>query len=341
MKSLVSVIIPAFDRRALLAEAVESLRRQTYPAWEAVVVDDGSSDGTQRFVETLAAADPRIRLLNRSREPKGAPTCRNLGLAAAGGEFVVFLDSDDLLAPGCLAGRGQVMRENPDLDFAVFQTLLFRTVAEEAGLLWNLGSEEPDLCRFARGDSVWPINGAVWRRGFLNRLAGCDESLTCWQDVDLHIRALALKPRYLKRLEGEPDSFVRHHAGGSISQRGLACPEAIRSRMRVCQKATEALAADSRQWRPSLLAAWLRLLDVGLGARQFGLCRDILNTARDEGLLSVRQRRLWDFIVASYQVRLQDLVGARWLKRKLMAQSPCGLTLGCQPYRRPAAPAAA
>jgi glycosyltransferase involved in cell wall biosynthesis len=95
----VSVIMPAYNADAFIEQAIESVRAQTYEDWEIVAVDDASTDATWRL---LQEAGPRVRSFRRD-SPGGAALTRNLALAHASGELVVFLDPDDLLLPGCLA----------------------------------------------------------------------------------------------------------------------------------------------------------------------------------------------------------------------------------------------
>src|SRR5438093_11024690 len=99
-------------------QTLESVRRQTFPHWEAIVVDDSSTDDTDRRVADIIAHDPRIRWRPREvGEMPGACAARNRGLACSHGEFVIFLDSDDLLAEHCLAQRVEVMNSHADVDF--------------------------------------------------------------------------------------------------------------------------------------------------------------------------------------------------------------------------------
>src|SRR3990170_289823 len=93
---LVSVVLPTYNRSALLREAADSVRRQTYQHWELIVIDDGSSDDT---LTTLGRFDdPRLRLIRL--EHTGNPArVRNAGLAVSLGEYVAFLDDDDLWPP--------------------------------------------------------------------------------------------------------------------------------------------------------------------------------------------------------------------------------------------------
>src|SRR5690606_31994309 len=97
---LVSVIIPTYNRSGLLLEALDSLARQTYRPIEAIVVDDGSSDDTpeavNRWISGLVSGDG-LRVRYHRQSNKGAPSARNRGLIESRGEFIQFLDSDDLL----------------------------------------------------------------------------------------------------------------------------------------------------------------------------------------------------------------------------------------------------
>ena len=97
MSAKVSVIVPTFDRVAVLREAVESVLAQTHRDLEVVVVDDGSTDATPELVAAFAAGDARVRYERQANA--GAAAARNTGLAAASGDFVAFLDSDDSWVP--------------------------------------------------------------------------------------------------------------------------------------------------------------------------------------------------------------------------------------------------
>lgn len=98
---MISVIIPAYNAQAYLRECLESVLAQSFTDWEALVVDDGSTDGTLAIAEALAAEDGRIKVFST---PNGGPSkARNHGLDRATGEWVTFLDSDDRLMTGALA----------------------------------------------------------------------------------------------------------------------------------------------------------------------------------------------------------------------------------------------
>lgn len=95
-----SVIIPVYNVENYLKECLESVLNQTFVDWEAVCVNDGSSDGSAAILEEYAAKDPRFKV--HSQANGGLSSARNTGMAAAQGDYVVFLDSDDWLEPDAL-----------------------------------------------------------------------------------------------------------------------------------------------------------------------------------------------------------------------------------------------
>jgi glycosyltransferase involved in cell wall biosynthesis len=94
MPRLITVVMPAYNAAKYLAASIESVQCQTYNNWELVVTNDGSTDTTAEVANNLAINDPRIRVI--SQENTGQAGARNAGLAEARGEFVAFLDADDL-----------------------------------------------------------------------------------------------------------------------------------------------------------------------------------------------------------------------------------------------------
>jgi glycosyltransferase involved in cell wall biosynthesis len=108
----VSVIMPAHNAAATIAESMESILRQTYKNWELIIVDDGSTDNTFGVVRKYLD-DPRIKLI-RCEKNAGMSTARNLGVAKASGEFIAFLDSDDLWMPTKLQKQIEYHKKNPN-----------------------------------------------------------------------------------------------------------------------------------------------------------------------------------------------------------------------------------
>lgn len=109
---VVSIIMPAYNSAAFVAEAIESVLRQTYPFLELIIVDDGSTDDTAAIVERYAAADARVRLI-RCRNSGKPSIARNIGIGQATGDYLSFLDSDDYWLPERLACTVAGMRSHP------------------------------------------------------------------------------------------------------------------------------------------------------------------------------------------------------------------------------------
>ena len=97
---MISVIMPVFNTKQYLEQAIDSVICQTCPDWELILVDDGSSDGSGKLCDFFAKKDRRIRVIHQ--ENKGLSGARNTGMKFATGEYIQFLDSDDWLYPGTL-----------------------------------------------------------------------------------------------------------------------------------------------------------------------------------------------------------------------------------------------
>ena len=197
---LISFVIPTKNRRGLLAETLGSLFAQSEPRWEAVVVDDGSTDGTPGYVAAVAREDDRVRLLRRTGANPGACAARNQGLAAARADLVVFLDSDDVMEPFAVEDRLAPMSARPDLDFLVTQARCFAESPGDRATLWNVDlpswTPDQDIDRFLARDIPWQTTGATWRRSALARVGPWDERAPSGQDLDFHLRALLAGLRY-------------------------------------------------------------------------------------------------------------------------------------------------
>lgn len=100
-KPAISVIIPAYNAQEYLRECLDSVLAQSFSDFEAIVVNDGSTDDTLKIAEEYARKDPRIKILNEVNS--GVSTARNIGIKSAKGTWVIFLDSDDILTPDALS----------------------------------------------------------------------------------------------------------------------------------------------------------------------------------------------------------------------------------------------
>lgn len=107
----ISVIMPCYNSERHIGQSIISVINQTYSNWELLVVDDGSKDGSAHTAESLARFDSRIRVIRLGRN-RGVAAARNKGLEIANGDYICFLDSDDLWEPGKLQAQLEFMQSN-------------------------------------------------------------------------------------------------------------------------------------------------------------------------------------------------------------------------------------
>lgn len=120
---LVSIVTPLFEAEKYIAETIASVQDQSYPNWELIIVDDFSTDASVKIVESFATQDHRIILL-KNEANEGAAVCRNRATELAKGEYIAFLDSDDLWLPNKLEKQLKFMQEkNSDVSFTSYQQI--------------------------------------------------------------------------------------------------------------------------------------------------------------------------------------------------------------------------
>ena len=209
MAPLVSVIIPTYNRAGLVQQALASVKAQTFRDFEIVVVDDGSTDGT----DEVLSAEPELLVL---RHPccQGVAAARNTGVAAAQGEWLAFLDSDDLWLPDKLARQISCLKGQPEL-------LICQT--DETWVRRGVRVNKPAAHRKVAGRIFLPSLGrcmispsaVMLHRRLLQDHGAFDAALPAAEDYDLWLRltwryevGLVDEPLVIKR-GGHPDQLSR------------------------------------------------------------------------------------------------------------------------------------
>ena len=187
----VSIIIPTYNHARFLRAAIESALRQTRPALEVIVVDDGSTDETP---EILAQFDDRICV--RWQENRGPAAARNAGIAAARGDFLLFLDSDDVLLPACVELQRARFEAEPSLGL-VYSDVEFFDVKGTLVRVSNQGLEG----RVARelllleGPVITSAgSGIMVPRRVAEEVGGFDDRLLASEDWDFCYRVASRYP---------------------------------------------------------------------------------------------------------------------------------------------------
>ena len=209
MECKISIVIPTFNREATLPATLDSIRAQTDGRWECILIDDGSSDGTLAMLEETAQSDARFRWASRNKGSlKGANACRNQGAEMAQGDYLLFLDSDDLITPDLVASRLQEVHAHPTVELAVFSSEV-RKESQTEGKLFNVDPVVRDathyVYQFLTDRIPWLIMSPLWKKRAFVKLGGFDPKIQRHQDAELHIRAL-LQGISVRRFDGPADN---------------------------------------------------------------------------------------------------------------------------------------
>lgn len=183
-RPLVSVVMPTRNRAERLAGAIASIDAQTYDHWQLVVVDDGSADDTPALLAARAADEPRLRV--ETTAGVGAAAARNVGLRAASGDWVAFLDDDNVMHPGWLRAIAEYVGRSPDCR-ALFGAQLRDDVADGRPTPWLLFDEHPELDRLRHDNSI-DLGVLAVRAG--HPQLRFDESLTLYIDWEMIVRIM-------------------------------------------------------------------------------------------------------------------------------------------------------
>jgi glycosyltransferase involved in cell wall biosynthesis len=215
----VSIVIPTYQRLDYLKEAVESVFAQTYTDWELIVVDDGSTDGTAQWLESLGDARVVVITVQHTGNPSRV---RNIGVARGTGEWIAFLDSDDLWAREKLTRQLASLAEQPSRRWSCtgvsFIDANGDAIAQRAGAPYSAHSGWilEKLITFAAAATMPTL---MVRRSLFDEIGGFDESVILRQDYDLELRLAARD-----EIHALPDALtlVRHHDGRTTSNRRVA-----------------------------------------------------------------------------------------------------------------------
>ncbi len=189
---LVTIIIPTYNRAHLIGETLDSVLAQTYQNWECLVIDDGSTDGTDALMQRYLKMDARFQYHHRPKNRlKGANACRNYGFEKSRGAYISFVDSDDIISSTFLEKRVAAFNSY-ECDYVIATTGSFVNGEKQNDPI----NRDPEfkttqayLGMFLSYRLPWTIMSITWKREILEKCT-FDENLQRLQDVDFHIRVL-------------------------------------------------------------------------------------------------------------------------------------------------------
>ncbi|MGX7896310.1 glycosyltransferase family 2 protein [Tsuneonella sp. HG222] len=218
----VAVVIPVYNRAAYLRDALASVAAQSRPADEVIVVDDGSVDDP----ETVVAQFPGVRLLRQDN--LGPSRARNAGLAAARADYVLFLDSDDVLLPDGIAACLACMAENPGAAVAYGAHLPVDQDLVATGGPRFIAMARDAYHDLLEGNGVLMLGSALFDRTALLAVGGFDDKLSLAEDYDLYLRLarnypFACDPALVAKYRAHPGNLSARHA--AMMESALAVQE--------------------------------------------------------------------------------------------------------------------
>lgn len=208
MRPFVSVVIPTWNRAALLPDAIESVRAQAYDDMEIIVVDDGSADDT---AAVLSRYGDRIRVLRQDNA--GPAAARNRGIAVARGDLIAFVDSDDLWTPDALARRIDAFDRDPATQIALGQTRVTLLRSDAGGAPLSEPVAEPAFATL--------FGAALCRRQVFESVGLPDTALRTGEDVDWFVRTR--EANVSTTLVNAVTHVVRRHGGNLTLEDNPRC----------------------------------------------------------------------------------------------------------------------
>lgn len=233
MRKLISIIVPAYNAARYISETIESIRAQTYQEWELLIVDDGSTDNTKLIVNSYCEVDKRVKYIYQVNGRQGK--ARNNGLAHASGEYIAFIDADDLWLPEKLLLQVEQL-EDLGVSMVFCNTYIFsekfKPGAATNALLPKLGvtvgsfSGDKGLALFLLKNRV-PILTVLAKREAIIKAGGFTENRSLQNAEDYHLWVKMLLQGYsLQGLDCTLAAYRKHTLSVSDAD-GLNLPRVV------------------------------------------------------------------------------------------------------------------
>ena len=266
---LVSVIIPTYNSAQYLADTLNSVYAQTYRPIEIIVIDDGSTDNTKVIVKQWKAnisLNHKFELHYYHQENAGAQVARNLGLKKSRGEYIQFLDSDDLLSASKVSKQVNMLSISNINTAILGQSYRFRVLPRCIKIFKDrrMKGHGAEALGYWIGGLSAPIHSILWRRIDLYSLGPWDEALTAGQDREYTLRFL---------LEGGtfricPQSFVfyRMYNKPHFSISGDRSERSLESRLRILTRLEKRITQDNKlgEYREALSQGYYKLARISV-----------------------------------------------------------------------------
>lgn len=291
----VSVIIPAYNAMAYLPETLDSVLRQTFTDLEVLIINDGSSDHILEWAANIV--DPRVKLI--SQENQRLAAARNTGITHAKGEYIAFLDADDLWEPTKLEKQVRCLDDNPTVGLVHTWTLLIDREGNKTGKVVTTQVEGDAWQQIVQKNTI-VVSSVIVRASCLQTVGGFDRDLHYCEDYDMWIRFASHYPFAVVR---EPLTNYRLHPGTLSTH----CEEVLKHFRILIEKAFQSAPTEL-----------LYLRNRGYGNQNLYLAWRSVNNRDFKAAIHYRQQAIahypqlgcsWDCIRLSFAIALVE-----WLK---------------------------
>lgn len=236
---ILSIVMPFYNRKELVGEMIRSIIDNDFQDYELLAIDDGSTADTVSYIKQVIQSDDHVRIITRNELPKGAPTCRNIGLKEAKGEYIIFFDSDDYITPSCLSTRVAAISKHPELDFMVFPSGTYMNGQfnpNATKFVYGYPINKDDLAGFCRRILPFVVVNNIYRRkALLEKGIEWDCNLKSLQDCDFNVQALTAGLKY-DYGNTAPDYGYRIEERGSAVSKGITTRAHYESHLHAIEK---------------------------------------------------------------------------------------------------------
>lgn len=206
---LISIIIPAYNVEDYIEECIHSAFAQTHKPIEVICIDNNSTDNTWQKLKQLQETYPSL-LIEKELKP-GAPAARNKGLALSKGEWIQFLDADDLLLPEKIEHQVHLIKNKPEVCFIAAASRKKHINGQSTTTIPK--QDHPFKSLFTTNLGITSSN--LWNKTYINQVSGWDESLKSSQEADLMFRLLQINSQVI--FDAEPLTIIQERETGQIS----------------------------------------------------------------------------------------------------------------------------
>jgi len=321
-KPLVSVIVPTYNYGRFIGETLECLRAQTYENWECIIIDDGSTDDTAERVSHFMERDARFKFLRQENALQAA--AKNNGLRNSAGEYIQFLDADDLIESQKLEQQVEYLEAHTHVDVIYGSMRYFRTEAPDERLYWVWGENKPWMPETSGGgkevltalvrQNILVINSPLIRRRVVDAVGLFDNKLPPAEDWDYWLRCAAAGMRFQFIDSSGTLALVRWHSASSSADRRKMYSSmiSIRKKVKALTSDAEVLALNREQMRKDQQTLALETISHG----PLGAClREMIRAALLSGRIKHTMKWLACAAAAPFvpRQRLKMLVTSSWL----------------------------